>query len=169
MRLSFYTVDPEYCDYLRAYDPKVPHTMEKKSSRPFVGIIFSINNCNYYAPLTSPKEKHIRMKNQVDFMKINGGKWGAINYNNMIPVNDFSVKKIDMEIHENDLPDVIVYKSLLINQLSWCNAHRTEILKQAEKLYRLITEKTAWDSLMSRCCDFENDEKLCADYKNHFE
>lgn len=89
MRFSFYTVDPSYCDFLRQFDSKVPHTMDKKSSRPFVGIVFSIKDFNYYAPLTSPKPKHLHMSNQVDFLKINNGMWGAVNFNNMIPVNDF--------------------------------------------------------------------------------
>lgn len=36
-------------------DPCVPYTMDRKSSRPFVGIVFSVNGFHYYAPLTSPK------------------------------------------------------------------------------------------------------------------
>lgn len=50
------------------------------------GILFTVNGFHYYAPLTSPKPKHLQMKNQIDFLKINQGQWGAINFNNMIPV-----------------------------------------------------------------------------------
>lgn len=82
MNFSFYTVDTAYCDYLRESDPRVPYTMERKFIRPFVGIVFSVHNVHYYAPLTSPKPKHLHMKNQVDFLKIKGGEWGAINFNN---------------------------------------------------------------------------------------
>lgn len=38
------------------------------------------------------------------------------------------------------------------------------ILKQAEKLYRLIVDGKAWDTLASRCCNFSLDEALCAAY-----
>ena len=71
MRFSFYTIDTSYCNFLRQFDAKVPHTLDKKSSRPFVGIIFSIMDFKYYAPLTSPKPKHLKMSNQIDFLKIN--------------------------------------------------------------------------------------------------
>ena len=74
MNFSFYTVDPAYCDYLRKTDPRVPYTMDKKSIRPFVGIVLTVNDFHYYAPLTSPKPKHLHMKNQIDFLKINKGK-----------------------------------------------------------------------------------------------
>lgn len=67
MKFSFYCADDEYCDFLRKSDPCVPYTMDKKRNRPFVGIVFSINGYKYYAPLTSPKPKHLAMKNQIDF------------------------------------------------------------------------------------------------------
>jgi len=78
---SFYMADSDYCDYLRKKDPCVPYTMEHKSVRPFVGIVFLVGAFQYYAPLASPKPKHLQMKNQIDFLKINRGVWGAINFN----------------------------------------------------------------------------------------
>lgn len=71
MSFTFYRVDEKYCDFLRKNDTRVPNFAADKSTRPFVGIVLSINGYNYYAPLTSPKSKHINMKNQVDFIKIN--------------------------------------------------------------------------------------------------
>lgn len=38
-RLTFVLVDSSYCDYLRKSDKCVPYTMDKKSSRPFVGVL----------------------------------------------------------------------------------------------------------------------------------
>ena len=66
MNFSFYTVDTRYCDFLRKTDPLVPYTKDEKAGRPFVGIVFSVNGFHYYAPLTSPKPKHLQMKNQID-------------------------------------------------------------------------------------------------------
>ena len=164
MSFSFYMVDAVYCDYLRKSDPCVPYTMEQKAIRPFVGIVFSVSNTHYYAPLTSPKPKHLRMKSQIDFLKIKGGEWGAINFNNMIPVHPGSLTKVEMKILETDSQADKAYKNLLANQLSWCNSHQGAILKQAEKLYRLIVDGKAWDTLASRCCSFSLDEALCAAY-----
>ena len=118
MNFSFYMVDTDYCDYLRESDPRVPYTMERKSIRPFVGIVFSVHNVHYYAPLTSPKPKHLHMKNQIDFLKINSGEWDAINFNNMIPVHPGSLRKVKINILETDSQQNIAYKNLLSNQLS---------------------------------------------------
>lgn len=164
MFFSFYTVKTDYCDFLRKADPRVPHTMDHKSTRPFVGIVFIINDFHYYAPLTSPKPKHLHMKNQIDFLKINHGEWGAVNFNNMIPVPCDCLQKIEMRITANDSEQDIAYKNLLANQLSWCNSHRDIILKQANKLYYAITQKKAWSTLSDRCCDFSLDEHMCLTY-----
>ena len=164
MNFSFYRVDADYCDYLRKSDPCVPYTMERKAMRPFVGIVFSVNGVHYYAPLTSPKPKHRNMKNQIDFLKIEGGEWGAINFNNMIPVHPKNLIKVEMKILPTDSEPDRAYKNLLSNQLSWCNSHREIILKQAEKLYWLIAEGRAWDDLKNRCCNFPLDERLCVSY-----
>lgn len=165
MNFSFYMVDSKYCDFLREVDPCVPYTMEQKAIRPFVGIVFTVNGFNYYAPLTSPKPKHLHMKNQIDFLKIKNGEWGAINFNNMIPVPFEKLTKVDMRITDADSKADVDYKNLLTNQLSWCNAHRDTILKQAEKLYITIVEGKAWDKLESRCCNYALDEKRCIAYK----
>ncbi|GHS90197.1 hypothetical protein AGMMS49957_15510 [Synergistales bacterium] len=158
MNLSFYRADAEYCDFLRMADPRVPYTMENKETRPFVGVLLSIGDMRYYAPLTSPKPKHAAMKNQLDFLKINGGAWGAINFNNMIPIHISCLTPVELRILLRDAKSEIDYKNLLANQLSWCNANKLRILAQASKLYRLITVGKARPELLSRCCDFKTDE-----------
>lgn len=164
MRLSFYTVDSEYCDYLRAYDKHVPFTMASKASRPFLGIIFKIDNHSYYAPLSSPKIKHLKMKNQIDFIKINNGQWGVINLNNMIPVVDISTHKIDFSNLNYNNADA--YKELLQNQLSWCNSNREFIINKAQKLYNIVTnpKETTSKQLLNRCCNFAKLEKVLDKY-----
>ncbi len=164
MIFSFYTVDAAYCDFLRKTDPRVPYTMDKKSVRPFVGIVFSVNNFHYYAPLTSPKPKHLHMKNQIDFLKVKSGELGAINFNNMIPVPQECLVKIEIRILETDTKPDTDYKNLLSNQLSWCNSHKDTILKQAGKLYNMITHGKAWGNLAERCCNFILDEQQCLLY-----
>ena len=53
----------------------------------------------YFVPLSSPKEKHLKMKNTLDFLKLDNGKLGAINFNNMIPVtgNNYTLVNFDKE------------------------------------------------------------------------
>ena len=160
MSFSFYRADADYCDFLRESDSCVPYTMNEKRTRPFVGIVLSLNGFNYYAPLTSPKPKHLTMKNQIDFLKINGGVWGAINLNNMIPIHTNSLHLVDMKILPTDDKASIDYKNLLSNQLSWCNTTENieYITRKAQKLYDAITSKTARLQLVERCCNFPVDE-----------
>jgi protein AbiQ len=102
MILKFYTADIDYCNYLRKNDACVPYIQDEKSTRPFVGILLTVEDLNYFAPLASPKPKHKNMKNQLDFIKINGGEWGIINLNNMIPIHTNCLGKIDIKISPTD-------------------------------------------------------------------
>jgi len=163
-RLSFCLVDSIYCDYLRESDPCVPYTMDKKSNRPFVGILLKIQNMSYYAPLSSPKPKHLTMKNQVDLLKIEGGKYGVINLNNMIPIHKNSITSVNMKITSDDSTEDIQYKALLSNQLTWCNVNRDMIFNKAKKLYEIIINNNGWETLTNRCCNFSEDEKLLMQY-----
>ncbi|WP_242860892.1 type III toxin-antitoxin system ToxN/AbiQ family toxin, partial [Defluviitalea phaphyphila] len=127
MNLFFYTVDEKYCEFLRKIDFHVPYIKNEKSKRPFIGVVFKINSMNYYAPLTSPKPKHLKMKNQDDFLKIDSGRLGAINLNNMIPIHNTFLTKVNVKVFSTDTKETINYKNLLINQLSWCNSNKEKI------------------------------------------
>ncbi len=69
------------------------------------GVLFKIGDIEYFAPLSSPKTKHQKMNNSIDFHKIenefkqNGKKEkeliGVINFNNMIPVMSYNYKLIN--------------------------------------------------------------------------
>ena len=49
--LKLITIDYKYCDFLRQFDNKVVKNNDDKKDRPFVGILFKVNNLNYFAPL----------------------------------------------------------------------------------------------------------------------
>ena len=87
-KIKIVKVDSDYCNFLRKYDDKVSYNAGNKELRPFVGILFTVNNCEYFAPLSSPKPKHIKLKNTLDLIKINDGIYGVVNFNNMIPVTN---------------------------------------------------------------------------------
>jgi len=69
---------------LRQFDKKVK--FNKNESRPYVGALFNVKGTQYFAPLSSPKDKIKKRKDDVEFLRINRGKYGYINLNNMIPV-----------------------------------------------------------------------------------
>ena len=67
-------VNSDYCDYLRKFDNRVSYDKDKKELRPFVGVLFRIEEIEYFAPLTSPKPKHLSMRNTIDFYRVHNGE-----------------------------------------------------------------------------------------------
>ena len=150
-KLKFYTVTEEYMIYLKKYDEKVMDNRGVKNKRPYIGVLFEIDKKKYLAPLSSPKPKHLTMKNSLDFVKINQGKFGVINLNNMFPVIEEVIIEKNINLEEDNK-----YKELLVNQLDWCNKmeNRDNIYRKAEKLYKEILNKKEQSRFWNRCCDF---------------
>lgn len=160
MNLGFYTIDSSYCDYLRQFDSKVPYNFDEKKSRPFIGIVLNIGSIKFFAPLSSPKEKHKHMKNTVDFTKIDGGRKGAINFNNMIPVPDKAIHPI---IFANEVNEK--YRFLLESQYAWCVAHSKSISVKASELFSLFVANKLSNKVKARCCDFVGDIQYVNQWK----
>ena len=161
--MRFYTIKDAYITYLKQYDSKVADN--KSGKRPYVGIILEISGMKYYAPFSSPKPKHLHMKNAKDFRKINGGKYGVINFNNMIPVIDSAVILIDIQ----NITD-IKYKRLLQNQYNFIRADQDAIKRTAENLRTLILKKdselTQMDlKIKQRCCNLPLLESVISNYQ----
>ena len=54
MKLKFYEVDSEYIRYLRENgDNKIPNVNYDRHKKFFCGIVLTINNFNYFAPVSS--------------------------------------------------------------------------------------------------------------------
>lgn len=157
-------VCPQYCDYLRSFDHRVSYNASKKAMRPFVGVLFEIENVKYFAPLSSPKPKHVKMKNDIDFYKLQNGTLGAINFNNMIPVPEGAYMFVDMSL-ENVSPQEQKYKILLRNQLRWLNRDGGKLKNIAHKLYEKRLDGTLPFRIQERCCDFKRLEDKCIEYE----
>ena len=51
----------------------------KKAMRPYVGVVYTYNDLNYFAPLSSPKPKHLKMSEKaIDVFKIDKGNLGVL-------------------------------------------------------------------------------------------
>ena len=151
-------IDTTYINYLRQFENKVMYNKGQK--RPYIGIIFKVREHDYFAPLSSPKEKFQKMKNSEHFMRIAGGKLGAINFNNMIPAKPGCVNPI----HVSQIDDW-KYKLLLINQIKFFNEFETEIINRATKLYKNYKSNKLRPEVKKVCCNFVLLEKVAKDYK----
>lgn len=121
-RLKLYLVDIKYIRNLAHADDHVMSVSPQlgKSTRPFIGIIVICQNKQYCVPLSSPKEKHKAMKNNVDFTKIydNDKLIGVLNFNEMIPVNEDVISPLNMRPSPGDTPAEAHYKKLTAKQLT---------------------------------------------------
>lgn len=69
-----------------------------------------------FAPLLRPKIKHKKLKNTLDLIKIKNGKYGVINFNNMIPVYEEVYRVFDLNNKPIDNTEIKRFE-LLNNQL----------------------------------------------------
>ena len=160
--MNIYKADIEYCNYLHYYEPKIPFVENEKENRPFVGVVLCVNGKNFFAPLTSPKPKHISMRDMQDFLKIDHGNLGGINLNNMIPIPKRYLSKIDIEQIQD-----IKYKIMLKSQIDWINKNALRINNRARNLYYLVIQNKANKKLIDRCCDFKLLEYKCQEYMDN--
>ena len=73
------------------------------------------------------------MKNTVDFIKIKDGELGAVNFNNMIPVNESNYSLVDLNKETLTIAE-LKYQKLLREQLDWLNANYKQVKNKSFKL-----------------------------------
>ena len=167
--LNAYIVDLKYVRDLSKADSRVMSISPQvgKEMRPFIGIVVIANDKKYCVPLTSPKDK-FKVKSKEDFIKIPDPKLkdengaartiGILNLNNMIPVSDEVISKIEFSTNSKLSKSA---KQLLINELKWCRDNVSVISNRANKLYRKVTETPEKDrNLTRRCCNFKKLEAV---------
>ena len=144
---KLYYISEKYINYLRMFDSKVAYN--KSLTRPYVGVVYTYNGYNYFAPLSSPKEKQLKIKsNSIDVFKIDDGKLGIVNLNNMIPTPIEELTEVFSIITDKK------YKVLLENQLSFLNNHKRQLMKKVEYFQRLYRKNHLTDNVLDRTCNF---------------
>ena len=157
--LKFYHVALDYVDYLAPHAPHLFHNSQKgqQNQRKYIGIVLEMNGMNYFAPLSSFKEKHKRMQESLDFLKIKN--YAVINLNNMFPVPGGQYTYVDISAEQNQK-----YKALLQAEYRYIKSIQDKIRKNAKTLYNLKMQGAS-TPLTKRCNDFKSLEKLCKAYK----
>lgn len=162
-RLNLYFMDMKYIRTLHKIDDRVQSVSPQihKSNRPFVGIVVVCGGHKYCVPLDSAKEKHKTQKNDVDFTRIfDGDKLvSVLNFNNMIPVDDRFISKIDLRPSAKDTPAQANYKRLCVKEIAWCRKNHEAIIRKANRLYLLVQNPHCSGTLKKRCNDFKKLEK----------
>ena len=154
VKYGFYTVDPDYLEYLNGIDSEVYYTSSYRNTiKPFVGIVVGIGSYNYFIPVSSAKEKHKKWKNVSDehfliyelvdnSININGDIYkyysnekkmhimSILDIKKMVPVPSGYFEKINF----NELED-IRYQDLFRKEYAFCLKIKENILKKVIKIY----------------------------------
>ncbi len=146
---KIYEVNPQYIDFLVLH---APHLFQNKqpgqhNERKYIGIVLIVNGMNYFAPLSSFKTKHKKMKNGLDFIKI--GDYVVINLNNMFPVPDGEYKYVDIPTVKNPQ-----HRKLLMSEYRIIRKLQDKIMKNAAEVYKHKIRKGNTTALAKRCNDF---------------
>ena len=148
MKIYLYNVVDDYIKYLRRFDNRVSDNKigKRKQIRKYIGALLTINDCKYFAPLSSPKPKDYDEKGNIrkdpifltriivqnefgeDELK------GKILLGNMIPVNEVALEKYNPATEKDNN-----YKTLIIKELDFITKNRKEILRKANIIYNQKT------------------------------
>lgn len=120
-RLNLYFMDMKYIRDLHNADDRVQSVSPQihKSRCPFIGIVIICDEHKYCVPLDSAKEKHKTQKNDVDFARIFDGEKviSVLNFNNMVPIDDQFITKINLKPSPKDSLAQANYKKLCIKEI----------------------------------------------------
>jgi len=167
IEFNLYKVDIKYIRNLHNVDDKVLSVSPQtgKENRVFIGIVVICGIHKYCIPLSSPKKKHSKMKNSMDFSKIEvGGKLlGVLNYNLMIPVEENQLEIVDTTIYKRDRENIKYYKHLCDLELEWCKKNSEVICNKANVLYKKYLSNDNFSG-RERCLNFPKLEAVCSKY-----
>lgn len=157
--LKIYYISENYINYLRQFDSNVAYN--KNTTRPYIGIVYTYNNYNYFAPLASPKPKHIDINpKSFDIFKIKEGELGVVNINNMIPTPIEELTEVLPTVKDKK------YKKMLEGQLTFLNNHKAELLKKINLFQNMYRKGHLSKNILDRCCNFLLLEEKFKEYNN---
>ena len=146
--LKIYYLDEGYINYLRKFDTKVAYN--KDTTRPYIGIVYTFDGLNYFAPLSSPKKKHQLMSNKaIDVFKIDDGKLGIVNINNMIPTPIECISEVLPKVNDEK------YKILIEDQTTYINDNKSKLFSKIKKFKMQYDKNFLPINVRERCCDFK--------------
>ena len=161
--MNWYVVDKPYIQYLVQFDSRVGYVEYGERLKLHIGTLLTVNDYNYYVPISSGKQKHLHMSNSLDFHKLQdaeeGHLYAVLNLNNMIPVPDCCVTQLKYNQIERfrsfqNEKEKTDYIYLLQKEKAIIDMIQPLLQNKAEKLYAKCL-RIPNSSLASRCCNFK--------------
>ena len=165
-KLNFFDVDKCYINFLKKTENDargftcIPDVVYGTIRKFLCGIVLVINDCNYYVPLSSNKNK----SSESILIEFTNDRYnqvkGSLRFNYMFPVPN---KCITERIIRNE-PD-LKRRLFLNSQLQFCNDNITQIQNQAKRTYTRVVKNMS-PSLTRNSCDFLLLEKACKQWES---
>lgn len=133
--MKFYQIDSSYLNILRQVDERVPLNKEfygRKGARPYIGIMLSVENIDYFVPLSSKKKRTSFVV--MPIYDSNRVQIASLLLNNMLPVPPKFRKLLNMDGVKITNPK---YYDLLLNELNYLRP-RTKAIKSRCAIIRLV-------------------------------
>ena len=154
---KFYDIDEKYIDYLKKFDSKIPNVRYVSNNKFVTGILLSISNYEYYAPVSS---FNIKQRTNFIIRDYDNKALSSIRFCFMFPVPTtiknkvLTLKDFSKETTQNQI--------FLRKELNYVNRNIDKILKQAKSVYeKRISNKQTY---IINCCDFKLLEEKCKLY-----
>ncbi len=156
---KFYEVDSEYIKYLKDNgDDKIPNIDYKKHKKFFCGIVLTINNFNYFAPVSSyNKRAHtvfLIMDKDRKTKELKPISSLRLSFMFPCPIEYLSQKDFSKEDKK--------YQILLRKELHYCNINSEKIKKLANQVYKLGLNSKTREKF--NICNFSELEDKCLEY-----
>lgn len=147
MKLNLYSISDKYIKYLKQFDDRIYDNKEdiRTHKRKYLGIVLTVNEINYYIPMSSPKksdylnpDKKIIRNDTKTIIRIHDGErlYGTLRISNMIPV---PITELEPYIIANEKD--LKYKEVILGELRYINNNSNKIVKYAKTVYNQKTKK----------------------------
>lgn len=160
--MKFYLINDEYLDFLRTFDSKIMNGSNnyKDFSKFTVGIVFSLNNIKYYAPISSVKptqletptsiKKHFKKTCLPIFVNNHGQQVivSLIRLDFMFPVPDNEVELLVFNSIQDEK-----YKNFIKQEYSYILSIQDDIIRKSNYIYKSAINPSHFFNKI--CCNFK--------------
>ncbi len=155
--IKFYDIDEGYVKYLQNIDKQIPNIGYDTHNKFICGVVLSINNINYYAPMSSNTQVQ---RTNIPIYDKNNNIIATIRFCFMFPAPPSVLTEKNFKLINNVDSK---YADLLGVEYNYCTSNETQIIQKAESVYNIGCNKN--HKFNYTCCNFKLLETRYLEYE----
>lgn len=156
-KLKFYEIKETYINYLKIYDEKIPNIKYNTNDKFLCGILFKITDNNYYAPISSFKQKQ---RTNFIIRDIDNKALSSIRFSFMLPVPDDLLNKV---IRIKDFNKENSKNKIFLNkELRFLNKNFNNVISKAKEIYNKVNNNQK--PFINVCCNYKILENIASKF-----